>query len=79
LVALPRDHTKGDYLETRSDQQLFDVIKFGGLAVGQAPCVPAWEHTFEDKTIHSLVNYIRELAIAKHYDLFSHIKRKSLI
>ena len=61
LVVPPRDHTKGDYLETRSDQQLFDAIKLGGLAVGRAPCMPAWEHTFENKTIHSLVNYIREL------------------
>ena len=61
LVVPPRDHTKADYLETRSDQQLFDVIKLGGLAVGRAPCMPAWGNTFEDKAIHSLVNYIREL------------------
>ena len=61
LVVPPRDHTKADYLETRSDQQLFDVIKLGGLAVGRAPCMPSWGNTFEDKVIHSLVNYIREL------------------
>jgi cytochrome c oxidase cbb3-type subunit 3 len=65
LVVPPRDHTKGDYLETRSDQQLFDAIKLGGLAVGRAPCMPAWGHTFESKTIHSLVNYIRELCDCK--------------
>ena len=65
LVVPPRDHTKGDYLETRSDQQLFDAIKLGGLAVGRAPCMPAWEHTFENETIHSLVNYIRELCDCK--------------
>ena len=65
LVVPPRDHTKGDYLETRSDQQLFDVIKLGGLAVGRAPCMPAWGHTFENKTIHSLVRYIRELCDCK--------------
>jgi len=65
LVVPPRDHTKGDYLETRSDQQLFDVIKLGGLAVGRAPCMPAWGYTFEDKTIHSLVSYIRELCDCK--------------
>jgi len=61
LVVPPRDHTKADYLETRSDQQLFDVIKLGGLAVGRAPCMPAWGNTFDDKAIHSLVNYIREV------------------
>ena len=65
LVVPPRDHSKGDYLETRSDQQLFDAIKLGGLAVGRAPCMSAWEHTFEDKTVHSLVNYIRELCDCK--------------
>jgi len=65
LVVPPRDHTKGDYLETRSDQQLFDAIKLGGLAVGRAPCMPAWEHTFENETIRSLVNYIRELCDCK--------------
>jgi cytochrome c oxidase cbb3-type subunit 3 len=65
LVVPPRDHTKSDYLETRSDQQLFNAIKLGGLAVGRAPCMPAWEHTFEDKIIHSLVNYIRELCHCK--------------
>jgi hypothetical protein len=61
LVVPPRDHTKADYLETRSNQQLFDVIKLGGLAVGRAPCMPAWGKTFKDEAIHSLVSYIREL------------------
>ena len=65
LVVPPRDHTKGDYLETRTDQQLFDVIKLGGLAVGRAPCMPAWGYTFKDKTILSLVSYIRELCDCK--------------
>ena len=65
LVVPPRDHTKSDYLETRTDQQLFNAIKLGGLAVGRAPCMPAWEHTFEDKIIHSLVNYIRDLCNCK--------------
>ena len=57
----PRDHTKAAYLETRSDEQLFHVIKFGGLAGGRAPCMPRWGHTLDDDMIHSLVNYIREL------------------
>ena len=57
----PRDHTKADYLETRSDEQLFHVIKNGGLAGGRAPCMPRWGHTLDDATIHSLVSYIREL------------------
>jgi len=61
LTVPPRDHTKTDYLETRSDEQLFNAIKLGGLAVGRAPCMPAWGHTFNDDTIRSLVRHIREL------------------
>ncbi len=61
LTVPPRDHTKADYLETRSDEQLFNTIKLGGRAVGRAPCMPAWGHTFKDDVMHSLVRYIREL------------------
>ena len=61
LTVPPRNHTKADYLETRTDEQLFEAIKFGGLSVGRAPCMPAWEHTLDESTIHSLVQYIREL------------------
>ena len=61
LTVPPRNHTKAEYLETRTDEQLFGAIKFGGLSVGRAPCMPAWEHTLDEGTIHSLVQYIREL------------------
>ena len=65
LVVPPRNHAKADYLETRSDQQLFDAIKLGGLAVGRAPCMPAWGHTLDDGIIRSLVSYIRALCACK--------------
>jgi cytochrome c oxidase cbb3-type subunit III len=61
LTVPPRNHTKAQYLETRTDEQLFSAIKFGGLSVGRAPCMPAWGQTLNDETIHSLVQYIREL------------------
>jgi mono/diheme cytochrome c family protein len=61
LTVPPRDHTKADYLETRTDQHLFTAIQQGGLSVGRAPCMPSWGHTLNDNTIHSLVSYIREL------------------
>ena len=35
------------------------------LQVGRAPCMLAWEHTFEGKIIYSLVNYIRDLCNCK--------------
>lgn len=61
LTVPPRDHTKADYLETRTDEQLFNAIKLGGVAVGRAPCMPAWGHTLDGEMITSLVRYIREL------------------
>lgn len=61
LTVPPRNHTKAEYLETRTDEQLFEAIKFGGLSVGRAPCMPAWGHTLDEDVIHSLVQYIREL------------------
>ena len=61
LTVPPRNHTKAAYLETRTDEQLFEAIKFGGLSVGRAPCMPAWGLTLAEDTIQSLVRYIREL------------------
>ena len=61
LTVPPRNHTKAKYLETRTDEQFFKAIKFGGLSVGRAPCMPAWGNTLNDSTIHELVRYIREL------------------
>jgi cytochrome c oxidase cbb3-type subunit III len=61
LTVPPRNHTKASYLETRTDEQFFEAIKFGGLSVGRAPCMPAWGNTLSDSAIHELVRYIREL------------------
>ena len=61
LTVPPRNHTKASYLETRTDEQFFEAIKFGGLSVGRAPCMPVWGNTLSDSTIHELVRYIREL------------------
>ena len=61
LTVPPRNHTKAEYLETRTDEQFFQAIKFGGLSVGRAPCMPAWGNTLTDSTIYELVRYIREL------------------
>lgn len=61
LTVPPRNHTKAEYLETRTDEQFFEAIKYGGLSVGRAPCMPAWGNTLDDSTIHELVRYIREL------------------
>ena len=33
LTVPPRDHTKAAYLETRTDEQFFEAIKFGGSSL----------------------------------------------
>lgn len=65
LTVMPRNHTEPEYLETRTDDELFRAIKLGGVAVGRAPCMPKWGHTLDDETIHGLVLYIRELCHCK--------------
>ena len=65
LTVPPRNHTKAEYLETRSDQELFNAISKGGLKVGRAPCMPAWGETLDKQTIWSLVRYIRQLCKCK--------------
>ena len=65
LTVMPRNHTEPEYLETRSDDDLFRAIKLGGVAVGRAPCMPRWGLTLDDDTIHGLVQYIRELCQCK--------------
>jgi mono/diheme cytochrome c family protein len=61
LTVKPLDHTKAEYLSTRTDEQLFNTIQRGGLAVGRAPCMPSWGHTLDEDTIRNLVKYVREL------------------
>jgi mono/diheme cytochrome c family protein len=65
LTVRPRNHTEAEYLESRSDDELFRAIKLGGVAVGRAPCMPKWGHTLDDDTIHGLVLYVRELCQCK--------------
>ena len=65
LTVKPRNHTEAEYLETRSDDDLFRSIKLGGVAAGRAPCMPKWGHTLDDDTIRGLVLYVRELCPCK--------------
>ena len=59
----PRDHTNGKYMNTLTDQYLFDVIKQGGKAVGLSELMPGWGRALSDKDIQDLVVYVRTLAV----------------
>jgi mono/diheme cytochrome c family protein len=52
----------GIRMETLSDDDLFRVIKEGGLAIGKSSQMAAWEGILSDQTIEDLVTYLRALA-----------------
>lgn len=63
LSPKPRDHTDGRYMNTLTDQYLFNVIKQGGKAVGLSELMPPWGRVLNDKEVQDLVAYVRTLAV----------------
>lgn len=62
----PRDHTDAKAMSGRSDEDLFKVIKEGGMAISKSVLMPPWAGTFSDNEIHDLVKYLRSLCKCKH-------------
>jgi mono/diheme cytochrome c family protein len=61
LPAPPRDLTDQAYMETRSDQQLFDVIQQGSAAAGLSSAMQAFGDQLTDQEIWDTVAYVRTL------------------
>jgi len=61
LWPLPRDHTDGGYMNSRSDEELYRAISGGGSAVNRSALMPAWNDRFDSFEIWNLVAYIRTL------------------
>ncbi|MBI5451269.1 MAG: cytochrome c [Gammaproteobacteria bacterium] len=57
----PRDHTDAKEMATRSDEDLFKVIKEGGVAVNKSVLMPPWGGVISDEEIRGLVVYLRQL------------------
>jgi len=65
----PRNFTMADYMSTRTDEELFKVIKFGGKKSGFSEVMPDWGYNFPDADIRGLVKYIRtKLCKCKYKD-----------
>jgi len=65
----PRNFTNADYMSTRTDEELFKVIKFGGKKSGFSEVMPDWGYNFPDADIRGLVKYIRtKLCKCKYKD-----------
>jgi len=51
-------------IDRRSDQYLFDLIKYGGAPIGR-PGMPAFGSTLTDDDIRAMVGYVRGLSRAR--------------
>jgi len=66
MAVKPRNHTDGKYMEARSDQDLFNVVKGGGPVLNKSALMPAWGDVFTDDEIWGLVKHLRKLCRCKH-------------
>ena len=57
----PRDHTDAKSMSTRTDADLFKVIKEGGLSIDKSVLMPPWGDTLSDDEIHDMVQYLHKL------------------
>ncbi|MBL4748885.1 MAG: cytochrome c [Magnetovibrio sp.] len=62
----PRDHTDAKAMSGRTDDELFKVIKEGGLSISKSVLMPAWNDVFSDQEITNLVVHLRELCQCKY-------------
>lgn len=61
MAVQPRDHTDPSEMGTRTDEDLFKVIKHGGKAINKSVLMPAWSGNLNDEEIRALVTHLRSL------------------
>jgi hypothetical protein len=61
----PRDLTDRTYMATVADEDLLNVIKHSGAAVGRSPAMMAFEEVRSGDEIADLVAFIRTLCCPK--------------
>lgn len=54
-----RDLTDAKYLTTKTDDELFKVVKFGGASVKLSDAMPPQKDTFTDAEIKQIIQYMR--------------------
>jgi mono/diheme cytochrome c family protein len=57
----PRDLSEIEFQAARSDDDLSELIRIGGAAAGLSTTMPPWGGTINERGIHYLVSYLREL------------------
>jgi mono/diheme cytochrome c family protein len=61
LTTPPAKHADAALMSAISDEQMQQVIKKGGPALGLSPQMPSWGLTLTDPQVSDLVAFIREL------------------
>ena len=62
LTPKPKDLSDKGYMGTKSDDQLFKVVKEGGAAGGLSPLMPPWGTSLTDAQIREVIVYLRSIA-----------------
>ena len=62
----PRDHTDAKEMSARSDEDIYKVIKEGGVSINKSVLMPGWSDVLSDEEIRGLVAYLRELCQSTH-------------
>jgi cytochrome c oxidase cbb3-type subunit III len=57
----PRDHTDAKGMGAIPDEEVFKVIKEGGLSVNKSALMPAWGSVLSDDEIREMVKYLRQV------------------
>lgn len=55
----PRDHSDAKGMGDIPDDEIFNVIKNGGLAANKSVLMPSWGNVMNDDEIKELVGYLR--------------------
>jgi len=57
----PRDHTSAEYFSQKTDEDIFNVVKFGGAKAGFSEAMPPFDGQLSDDEMRGLVKFIRVL------------------
>lgn len=57
----PRTLTRGEYMQKKSNLELFTVIKGGGEAVSLSSSMPNWGNVLQDQDIWDIIAFIRAM------------------
>jgi len=60
---MPRNHTNGEYMNKRAQQELFEVIKNGGFSKNFSHIMPPWKTILKDDEVTDVLEYVRTLAV----------------